>query len=91
MAGPRGRSSEIYSAGKGVIITPADNTEIPATRGVYVGGTGDLVVKFVDNGDPTVAGGTVKFSAVPVGMILPIQVNCINSSGTTATLIVALY
>lgn len=88
---PRGHSSASYSASKGVIVTPADNTEIPTTRGVYVGGTGDLVVKFADNGDPTVAGGTVKFSAVPVGLILPIQVNCINSTSTTATLIVALY
>jgi hypothetical protein len=81
----------MHSASKGVVITPTDNTEIPATRGVYVGGTGDLVVKFTDNGDPTVAGGTVKFSAVPVGAILPIQVNCINSTSTTATLIIALY
>jgi hypothetical protein len=88
---PRGHSSANYSASKGVVITPANNTEIPTTRGVYVGGTGDLTVKFADNGDPTVAGGTVLISAIPAGTTLPIQVNCINATATTATLIVALY
>ena len=91
MAGPRGHSSAVYGASKGVVITPADNTEIPGTRGIYIGGTGNLTVKFVDNGDPTVAGGTVVISAIPAGTILPFQVNCINSTATTATLIVALY
>jgi hypothetical protein len=87
----RGHSSATFSASKGAVITPADNTEIPVTRGLYVGGTGNLTVKFADNGDPTAAGGTVLISAVPVGAVLPIQVNCINSTNTTATLIVALY
>lgn len=91
MAAARGKSSAVFGASKGVVITPADNTEIPSTRGLYVGGTGNLTVKFVDNGDPTTAGGTVLLSAVPAGTLLPIQVNCINSTSTTATLIVALY
>lgn len=91
MAAARGHSSANYSASKGVVITPTDNTDIGPTRGVYVGGTGNLVVKFVDNGDPTVAGGTVLISAIPAGTTLPIQINCINSTSTTATLIVALY
>lgn len=91
MGTARGKSSAVYSASKGAVITPTDNTDIGPARGVYVGGTGDLVVKFVDNGDPTVAGGTVKFSAVPAGAFLPIQINCINATSTTATLIVALF
>lgn len=47
-------------------------------RGVYVGGAGDL--------DVTLAGGSrVLFSAVPVGVVLPIQVKTIHMTTTTAT------
>lgn len=86
-----GRSKDVAAAYKGVAVTPTNNTAIPPTRALYIGGTGDVVVKFVDNGDPTVAGGTVTLSSVAAGTILPVQVNCVNATNTTATLIVALY
>jgi hypothetical protein len=85
------QSTGAISARKGVVITPTDNTRIETTRAVYVGGAGNLTVKFADNTAPTTAGGTVLISGIPAGTTLPIAVNCINSTSTTATLIVALY
>jgi len=86
-----GRSTDVAAAYKGVAVTPADNTRINTTRAVYVGGAGNLVVKFADVTDPTAAGNTVTLTGVLAGVIYPLQVNCINSTSTTATNIVALY
>lgn len=65
-------------------ITPSDTAPISggASRGIYVGGAGDLVV-----GTP---GAPVTLKAVPTGSILPIQTNFVMATGTTATNIVAL-
>lgn len=54
-----------------------------ASRGIYVGGTGDLVVKDANGGV------AVTFKAVPAGTILPIRVSFVMAA-TTATDIVAL-
>ena len=67
---------------RAVTITPSD-TEIPTTRGVYVGTTGDLIVTM--HGDTA----DVTFANVQSGSILPIQVNYIRASG--ASDILALY
>lgn len=68
----------------GVSITPNDSTVIPATRAIYVGGTGHLEVTMYN-------GTTVIFKAVPVGTVLEICVTKIKATNTTATLILALY
>lgn len=66
-------------------ITKSDATNFPATvRGIYVGGTGDVVAI-------TEAGAAVTFSSVPAGAILPIRAIRVNSTGTTATNMVGLY
>lgn len=50
--------------------------------GLYVGGTGDVVVQ-------NTPGSTIAtFKAVPVGTIIPLQVVRVMATGTTATLIV---
>jgi hypothetical protein len=85
------QSTGAVSARKGVVITPANDTRIETTRAVWVGGAGNLTVKFMDNTSPTTSGGTVLISGIPAGTLLPIAVNCINATSTTATLIVALY
>lgn len=73
-------ASELYAA-----ITPHDTTNLSFyTRGVYVGGTGNVVAVLID-------GTTVTFSNVPAGSVLPIAVKRINSTSTTATSLVALY
>lgn len=78
-----GRSHDVAGAYDAVAVTKSDATVIAPTRGLYVGGTGDVAVRMV-------SGNTATFSAVAVG-ILPIQVNKVLSTGTSATLILALY
>lgn len=66
-------------------VTPADGSDMTiSSRGLYVGGAGDLKV--------TMEGGeTVTFTAVVAGTMMPIRVRRVFSTGTTATSIVALY
>lgn len=73
-----------YASGA-VAITP-DDTD-PLTGGItalYVGGTGDVVLRAVDSG------ADVTFSAVPAGAILPVRASHVRATGTTATDIVGL-
>jgi hypothetical protein len=53
-------------------------------RGLYVGTTGNVAVT-MSTGD------AVTFVAVQAGTVLPIRVKRVNSSGTTASSIIALY
>jgi hypothetical protein len=73
------------SAHGAVAITPNDSTVIPVTRAVYVGGAGDIAVRLPDNETP------VTFVGVPAGIIFPIQVDKVLTTGTTATNLVAMY
>lgn len=73
-------------ASKLVLITPADSplATVP-TRGVWVGGAGNIAVIAAQDS------AAVTISGVPAGTLLPIAVSQINSTNTTATLIVAMY
>lgn len=51
---------------------------------LYVGGTGNVSVV-------TIGGDTITFNGVPAGTTLPIQALKLRSTGTTATLINALW
>ena len=51
---------------------------------LYVGGTGNV-------SDVTIGGDIITFNGVPAGTTLPIQVVKLRSTGTTATLINALW
>lgn len=62
-------------------VTPGTALTAPS-RGIYVGGAGDV--------SAVIGGTTVIFKAVPVGTILPIVATLINTSGTTATYLIAL-
>lgn len=65
-------------------ITPSDSVDLPSvTRGVYVGGDGNVVAV-------SEAGVAVTFENVSAGAILPIRARRINATGTTATGLVAL-
>lgn len=80
------RAAELDSpAWDATAVTAADSdlARIP-TRGVYVGGAGNLAVKMA-------GGTTLTFTGVAAGTILPIRVDQIRSTSTTATAIVALY
>lgn len=66
-------------------VAPNDGADLGnVTRRLYVGGTGDLVVV-------TAAGETATCRAVPAGTVLDIAVARVKATGTTATLIVALW
>lgn len=73
----------IIPATSAVAVTKSDTTVIGLTRALYVGVTGDVAVRCAD-------GRTATFKAAPVG-ILPIQVDQVLSTGTTATDVLALY
>lgn len=64
------------------------NTSFTLCRGIYVGTatgvTGTMTV-VMSNGD------TVLFTGVLAGLILPIRCTKVNTTGTTATDLVALY
>ena len=78
------RSANATVAAHGAkVVTPSDSTILEITRGLYIGSTGDVVVTMAD-------GDNVTFSAVPTGVVLPIQVSKVKAA-TTATLILALY
>lgn len=82
-------SGQQSPAANAEVITPADTdlVNVQFTRGIYVGGAGNLRVTMAGaEGDSD-----VTFSAVPAGAILPIRVKRIWATGTTATLIVSLF
>jgi hypothetical protein len=65
-------------------IVPSSTTSLNC-RAIYVGGTGTVVVA------NKVGGTLVTFSAVPIGAILPIELDQgIVDASSTATLLVAL-
>lgn len=70
--------------GSGFPITPSDSLPItqPCT-GLYVGGTGVLVVE-------TLNGVELAFVGVPAGAVISMQVRKVKATGTTATSIVGL-
>jgi hypothetical protein len=68
-----------------IAVTPSNATTLPVgCQGLWVGGAGAVAVTFY-------AGSSVVFSAVPAGTLLKISPSQVLSTGTTATLILALY
>lgn len=79
-------SSDQAAPARGWIsVTPSDVTDLPAgCRGLWVGGAGNVTM-VGDNGT------AVAFNGVAAGTHLPVGPVRVNSTGTTATAIVALY
>jgi hypothetical protein len=67
-------------------VSPTLDVDIVPTysRALWVGGAGNVSVV-------TSVGENVTFVGVQAGTLLPIRVRRINSSGTTATSLLALY
>jgi hypothetical protein len=74
-----------YGATTAALVTPNDSTDLAIgfTRGIYIGGTGNLSVVMID-------GQTITFPSVGAGSILPLCVSRIRATNTTATNIIAL-
>jgi len=74
-----GMTSITAPAQHAVAITPSDTVNFAVVcRGIYVGGTGDVVV-FMKGGEVT------TFAQVPAGTTLPLRARRVNSTNTTAT------
>ena len=71
------------SASIAASVTPSDSTVLEATVGLYVGGFGDVAVTMTGGGD-------VTFTNLAIGVIHPISVTKVKSTGTTATNIVVV-
>ena len=78
-----GRSGDFASAYNAVAVTPSDATIIPTTRALWVGVAGNVAVRMAN-------GTTATFTGAPVG-VLPVQVDKVLSTATTATTMLALY
>lgn len=80
-----GARDETVSASYAFAVTPSDVTVFDSsTRGLYIGGTGDVAVTME-------GGGTVTFVSVLSGSVIPIRCTQVRSTNTTATAIVALF
>ena len=68
-----------------VAIVPNNSTDFGfATRGIYVGGGGDVRVDMQGGGSP------VTFFGVAAGSLLPIRASRVYVTGTTATNLIGL-
>lgn len=81
-----GIQTSTHSAGAVRNITPNDSTDLPlgVCRAIRCGGAGDLSI--VD-----LTGTTAVIPSVLAGETLPVEATRINATGTTATLITALF
>ena len=69
----------------GFAITPNDGADLQDfTRGIYVGGTGDITLVLAK-------GSTVTFVNVQGGTLLPFRARRVMATGTDATNLVGLY
>ena len=85
MSAPYTTADATVSARRGADIVPSDTVDLPEpTRGIYVGGGGNIKIDFV-------SGGTVTFVGWLGGTILPVQALRVYATGTTATNMIALY
>lgn len=73
----------MYPAGAAA-ITVNDAVDLPQVSVVFVGVGGNVKVT-------TANGDVVTFNGVLAGMVLPVQVRRVWSTGTTATTMVAVY
>lgn len=75
----------IWAPWGSITITKSDSTVLsPICRRLYVGGSGDVAVRLLDGSTPT-------FKNAGTGALIDIQFDQVLSTGTTATLMVALY
>ena len=76
---------ELRSGANAQAVTTSDSTIYSGIRAVYVGGAGDIALKFPGNNT------AVVFVGVPAGSFLSLKPTHIMATGTTATSIVAIF
>lgn len=91
MAARPGESLAQYDAGirRAVSVTPNDGTDLASgpTRGIYLGGAGNVAVVFCDDAD----GAPQTLTGLATGVWHPMQVRRVMATNTSATLILAGY
>lgn len=79
------RNEEWGPAQSAAAITPNDSVDLTvATRGIYVGSAGDVKVDMLGSG-------TVTFTSLQAGTVLPVRATRVYSTGTDATGLIALW
>ena len=78
------KDSQPATGAVAVSVGSADQSFERPTRGVFVGGAGNLAVTMEE-------GQSITFTGVTAGSILPIQATAALTSGTTATNVIALF
>lgn len=84
MANPQFPNDSIAPVASATSVIKSDTTVFAATRGLYVGVSGDVKVDHA-------SGETVTYIGLAAGMLHPVSVTRVYSTGTTATNIVACY
>jgi hypothetical protein len=87
MASRQSEALQAYNASAwgGIAITASDSTVLsPVLRALYVGGAGNVAVRMLD-------GSTQTFVGVAAGTVLPIQIDKVMATNTTASSMVGLY
>lgn len=81
-----GLAVDASSAIMAEVVTKSDTVNFTngLCRALYVGGAGDVAIVFQDDS-------VVTFSSVPAGTQLMVRAKRINSTNTTATLMVAMF
>ena len=76
----------IFAPVKNAFAITGSDTDLlqQPTRGIYVGGSGDVVAVLV-------GGDEVTFTSLVAGVIHPIRAKQIKSTNTTATSIIGVY
>lgn len=77
-------SDQTIPAQSAAAVVKSDATVLDATRGLWVGGVGDVAVTMANGETP------ITFVGVAAGTLLPISVTKVLAA-TTATSILALY
>jgi hypothetical protein len=92
MANPSAKSQPARNA---IAVTPSDTVDIASggrtieTRALFIGVAGNISVEMAGADDQPEK--TVTFTGVLAGQVLPIAITRVNSTGTTATNMVALW
>lgn len=81
----RGNSIDSPAENAAAVSKDDDNDLPTATRALYIGGDGNVSVDMVGGQE------SIVFVGLTAGTILPIRATRVNSTGTTATNIVALW
>ena len=83
MAFPKANADATAPAYNIAAITPSNTTVFDQTRGLYIGAGGNMKVR-------SLLGQDITFTNVQAGSILPIQVDMVYSTDTTASGVISL-